>query len=66
MTRHDEPTFETEAELCAAFVAWADKDGWDAWPETCGFDLLMVNRETQHQKAREKLGKPKFEKGAET
>lgn len=37
------PLFTSEAALCAAFLAEATKDGaWRAYPETAGFDILMV------------------------
>jgi hypothetical protein len=36
----------TEAELCAAFIAVATKKGeWRAYPETAGFDILLVRVE---------------------
>lgn len=35
------PMFEKESDLCAAFIAALDKD-WTAYPETCGFDILLV------------------------
>jgi hypothetical protein len=34
--------FKTEAELCAAFIPWAEKQGWRAYPETAGWDILLV------------------------
>lgn len=35
--------FRTEADLCAAFIAAATKDGkWRAYAETAGFDILLV------------------------
>lgn len=44
MRRKREPQFANEAELCAAFVRQTTKRraGWTAYPETCGWDLLMV------------------------
>ncbi|TIU81425.1 MAG: hypothetical protein E5W01_20510, partial [Mesorhizobium sp.] len=33
--------FESEAALCAAFIARLPKD-WTAYPETAGFDILLV------------------------
>ncbi|AZO67659.1 hypothetical protein [Mesorhizobium sp. M6A.T.Cr.TU.016.01.1.1] len=33
--------FESEAALCAAFIAQLPKD-WTAYPETAGFDILLV------------------------
>lgn len=41
--------FSTEAALCAAFVAHVDKRVWQAYPETGGFDLVMVHRKTAMQ-----------------
>lgn len=41
--------FATEADLCAAYVAWMTTHGWLAYPETAGFDLLLVRRDTGHQ-----------------
>jgi hypothetical protein len=35
------PPFEKEAELCAAFIAALPKE-WTAYPETGGFDILLV------------------------
>jgi hypothetical protein len=37
-----EPTFKTEVELCAAFIAWAKEAGWVAYAETEGWDILLV------------------------
>ena len=37
--------FETEAAMCAAYIRDADRQGWDAYPETCGFDIVLVHRE---------------------
>ena len=34
--------YATEAELCADFIAWAQPQGWTAYPETEGWDVLMV------------------------
>ncbi|QPC44033.1 hypothetical protein HW532_15835 [Kaustia mangrovi] len=36
-----EKPFETEAALCAAFIADLEK-GWTAYPETAGWDILLV------------------------
>lgn len=41
--------FETEAAMCAAFIKVADEAGWQAYPETGGFDILLVHRETRLQ-----------------
>jgi len=36
----------TEADLCAAFIAAVAKDGkWTAYPETAGFDILLVRND---------------------
>lgn len=35
--------FETEAQLCAAFIIWAQKRGYSCYPETAGWDILMVD-----------------------
>lgn len=35
------PAFAKETDLCAAFIA-ALPDGWTAYPETGGFDILLV------------------------
>ena len=37
-----EPQFKTEADLCTAFNAWARKEGWTPYPETGGWDVLLV------------------------
>ena len=34
--------FATEAALCQAFVEWAAPQGWIAYAETAGWDLLLV------------------------
>lgn len=39
-----QPKFKTEAELCAAFIAWAGDRGWTAYAETADWDILLVNR----------------------
>lgn len=39
-----EPIFNTEAELCAAFIEWAKDEGYRCYPETAGFDILLVDR----------------------
>lgn len=38
-----EPLFKLESELCAAFIA-ALPEGWTAYPETGGWDILLVRR----------------------
>lgn len=35
-------TYENEAALCAAFNAWALKQGWTPYAETAGWDTLLV------------------------
>lgn len=37
-----EPKYKTEADLCTAFNAWARKEGWIPYPETGGWDVLLV------------------------
>lgn len=36
------PAFATEVELCAAFIAHHEARGFVAYPETAGFDILLV------------------------
>ena len=38
-----EPLFETEAQLCEDFTAWAQGQGYTVYPETCGYDLVLVD-----------------------
>jgi hypothetical protein len=38
-----EPVFQTEAELCAAFIEWAARAGYRCYPETAEFDILAVD-----------------------
>lgn len=38
-----EAAFKTEADLCAAFIAWAKPQGWVAYAETAGWDILLVD-----------------------
>jgi hypothetical protein len=40
-----ESIFKDEAELCAAFIKWAKREGYTCYPETAGFDLLLVGAE---------------------
>lgn len=40
--------FKTEAELCAAFLACVPAT-WQAYPETCGFDIVLAHKETGAQ-----------------
>lgn len=42
------PQFETEAALCADFIAALPKD-WTAYPETAGWDILLVRRQDGFQ-----------------
>lgn len=34
--------YESEADMCAAFIAWAAIFGWRAYAETGGWDILLV------------------------
>lgn len=43
MRRKQEQFFKTEAELCAAFAEVAESKAWKVYPETCGWDQLLVN-----------------------
>jgi hypothetical protein len=36
--------YETEAAMCQAFIEWAEPKGWEAYPETEGFDIVMVRK----------------------
>lgn len=36
------PLFQSEAALCDAFMAWARARGWTPYPETAGWDVLVV------------------------
>lgn len=44
----EKPKFEKEADLCAAFIA-AIPESWTAYPETGGFDILVVRKEDGFQ-----------------
>lgn len=44
----DNPKFEKESDLCRAFIA-AVPDTWTAYPETGGFDILLVRKEDGFQ-----------------
>lgn len=35
--------FEREAQLCAAFIEWAGRQGYRCYPETADFDILAVD-----------------------
>lgn len=38
--------FSSEAELCAAFIAWLGRwPEWTAYPETAGWDILLAHRD---------------------
>lgn len=39
--------FASEAAMCASFSGAATAQGWTVYPETSGWDLLLVNEETQ-------------------
>lgn len=36
--------FASEADMCAAFIDALDKQSWTAYPETAGFDILLVRK----------------------
>lgn len=42
------PKFETEADLCAAFITTV-KPPWIVYPETGGYDMLLVNEDSGWQ-----------------
>jgi len=42
------PTFRTEADLCAAFISAVPKT-WVAYPETAGWDILLVRGKDGYQ-----------------
>jgi len=39
-----ETKYEIEAAMCSAFTKWANAQGWVVYPETEGWDMLLVNR----------------------
>lgn len=41
--------FDSEAAMCAAFIKDAARQGYDAYPECGGFDIVLVNRESGWQ-----------------
>lgn len=44
--KRDAARFETEAALCAAFIDGIRRDkGWTAYPETAGWDILLVRKD---------------------
>ena len=50
MSRWVSEAFPTEAALCDAFIADVNSmRGWIVYPETAGFDLLLVREDTGHQ-----------------
>ncbi len=55
MRRKPEPIFKTESELCAAFQAWAEKEGWSVYPETAGHDMLLVDKDGHQMAVEAKL-----------
>lgn len=40
-----EKPFKTEADLCAAFIDWAKREGWTIYPETAGWDIVLVDKD---------------------
>lgn len=42
MKRQPKPKI-SEADLCREFIAWAAPQGWTAYAETGGFDIVLVN-----------------------
>ncbi len=47
-TKKVPPKFPMETDLCAAFIASLPND-WTAYPETAGFDILLVRKEDGFQ-----------------
>nr|WP_139181169.1 hypothetical protein [Pseudomonas aeruginosa] len=46
MSRSNAPLVQSEAELCAAFIDEFNRvPGWTCYPETAGFDILVVHAE---------------------
>lgn len=41
--------FESEAAMCAAFIRDAKRQGWTAYPETGGFDIILLHDKTKLQ-----------------
>lgn len=54
MTKREAP-FKNEEELCASYTAFARESGWVVYPETAGFDLLLV-RPDDHPQAGTQIG----------
>lgn len=42
MRKKQERKFATETELCQEFIQWAADQGWTAYPETRGYDIVLV------------------------
>jgi len=42
MLRHEPVKWKTEAEMFASFQRWATAAGWVCYPETAGYDLVLV------------------------
>lgn len=54
-----ERSFATEADLCAHFLSGVDTALWTAYPESCGFDIILVRKSDGFQigiEAKLKLG----------
>lgn len=45
MKRKSKFKFAAETDLCAAFMVWARTRGWVCYPETCGWDILLVDKD---------------------
>lgn len=43
------PKYATEADLCADFVRFMSEEGWLVYPETAGFDIVLVREDTGFQ-----------------
>lgn len=41
--------YDTEAQMCAQFTAMVTAKGWVVYPETAGFDMLVVSKKTGTQ-----------------
>ena len=51
-------SFAAESDLCEAFAATATAGGWVVYPETAGWDLLLVRRDVQVGVQAKLLGRP--------
>lgn len=49
------PDFATEAELCAAFIEWAQREGMICYPETAEWDILCVAKDGMQMGVEAKL-----------